>query len=211
MQNLLAKYSKHIVKGGPLQGTNFSEVPRDKILKAAKRYSGDPDFAKFSRSYALLCDLEEPDVPEPRVPLVACNPVKADSSHFGVAAACKRFVKSLVVLCWKSKLCRWSIIFACVALLLRPAFSKMMSKVVVTMLRVGLRRVSNFIIAILEGLLDELIYQMDFMIRDALPFSEGLQETVIASFNWASHLVSNGLGAAVALLVQFRRAQIQVQ
>lgn len=211
MESLLARFGKCIVRTGPLQGTAYADVSKEKILKAAKRYSGDPDFSKFARSYALLIDLADSDIPEPCMPIVPCSSQITSADKLGRVAWCKRFLKLFVVGVWKSKYCRWMILFACTALILRPAFSRMVSKVLVTVLRVGLRRIINLATAVFEGLLDELIYQLDHLIRDALPPGAGFSDSMIASFNWFSHLLSSSFGAAVALLVQFRRANAQIQ
>ena len=50
MQNLLARHGKDTVKAGPLNGTAYGDIPKDKILKAAKRYTGDAEFGRFARA-----------------------------------------------------------------------------------------------------------------------------------------------------------------
>ena len=66
MQNLQARFGKCVVKSGPLAGTTFDAVAPDRLRKAAKRYSGDPEFQKYAKSFVLLEDLREVEKePEP--------------------------------------------------------------------------------------------------------------------------------------------------
>ena len=69
MQSLLARHGKCTVKDGPLAGTLYEAVAADRLRKAAKRYTGDSDFQKFARSFVLLEDLKESNMPEPCQPL----------------------------------------------------------------------------------------------------------------------------------------------
>lgn len=209
MQSLLARHGKSVVRAGPLQGTTFEEVPRERILKAAKRYTGDPDFSRFARSFALLSELQGEDIPEPCMPLVPVGESKDAKGTAGVAGCLQRLLHAWRrVLSW-SRYGKIFLLLIFLALIFRPMFARMVSKLVVTTVRVSLRRVLTFCISILEGLLDELIYQVDHMMRDALPIGVNVQESVGATFTLISHLISSSVGAALTLLVQMRRAQVQ--
>ena len=58
-----------------------------------------------------------------------------------------------------------------------------------------------------EGLFDEIVYQLDYVLRDALPAGMSIPEATVASFNWLSHTVSGALGALIATMLQTRRLQ----
>eukprot|EP00438_Fugacium_kawagutii_P015753 Skav233442 [mRNA] locus=scaffold1486:337681:338295:- [translate_table: standard] len=203
MQSLLAKQGKTLVKAGALQGTAYEDVPKERILKAAKRYTGDPDFSRFARSYALLSELEDDSLPAPCMPLVPVSQ-KSDAKE---SLRKRLFSKTIAFLfgTWQVKLL---LLCFCLALILRPAFSKMLSKLVVSTFRIGARRLLTFFVSILEGMLDELIYQVDFMMRDALPNGMNLNDAAKAPVQFFSHLISSMFGAAVAVLIQYRRAPL---
>lgn len=208
MQNLIAKHGKCTVKAGPLSGKNFEDIPKERVLRAAKRYTGDPEFAKFARAYALLTDLQEEDIPEacmPIVPVQQPDNSKKDSSNLSWFWR----ILSLAQRIWSwSRYGRIILLCFCVALIFRPTFSRLISKLIVTTFRVSLRRILSFCIAVLEGLLDELMYQVEYVMRDAIPAGMSVPEAASATFNWLTHLASSGCGAVLALLVQHRRAQL---
>lgn len=195
------------MKAGPLRDTPYEEVPKEKLLKAARRYSGDPDFSRFAKSYALLIELQEEEIPEPCLPLVPVNSAKA--AHKFEGGWLKRMIGA-----WLRRLWSWSkygkllLLCLCLALIFRPSFARVVSKLIVTTFRVTLRRILSFCISVLEGMLDELIYQVDHLIRESLPPGMSVPEAAAASYQWLSHLASSSFGAAVALLVQYRRAQL---
>lgn len=209
MQSLLARHGKSVIKGGALQGKTFEEIPKDRVLKSAKRYTGDPEFSKYARAFALLSELQDGDIPEPCLPLVPVGSQKDAQGSHGANSCFRKFLNLVRrTFSWPRY---WKLLLLMLfsALICRPSFSRMASKVIVTTFRVSLRRLLSFCISILEGMLDELIYQMDFMMRDALPSGVNIPEAATASFNLISHLISSGMGAALALLVQARRVQVQ--
>lgn len=74
-----------------------------------------------------------------------------------------------------------------------------------------MRRITGFIVLLLEGLLDELIYQIEFTIKQAIPSNIDLEQMAQSPVNLFSHLISAVTGAAFSLLVNYmhaRRGQI---
>lgn len=153
MQSLLAKYDKHQVKAGLLSGTSYEAVPKERLQKVAKRYAGDSDFQRFARAYNLLSELQEGEEPEPCMPLVPCS---ARPSVEEQALSKKSWRERILFLIyrhlWLSKYCKWILCLLLLALLLRPAFSRVISKLVVTSLHVSIRRLMSFCMSILERL-----------------------------------------------------------
>ena len=208
MQNLVAKHGKQIIAGGPLKGTSFESVTDEKVKRAAKRYTGDPAFQKYARGYVLLQDLDMAmaDQPQP------CAPIGFEGMNSGgkasenyIIACCKSWMWKL----WGSQWAKAAILCCLLAWLLRPSVSAFAAKAVVTALRLSIRRMVAFASMILEGLLDEMIFQLEYTVRDALPSGMEIPERVVMQSSWLSHLFSGGIGAGVVLLTSLRRGQGQ--
>lgn len=200
MQSLLARHGKCTIKGGALAGTQYDAVAPDRLRKAAKRYTGDSDFQKFAKSFVLLEDLKDEDVPAP------CRPVVAKPSTELAVVETNKLRSKLwktffAVYTWgtKYRYITYGMTIVLLALLLRPRFARVMAKLGVSTLRLVLRRAFGFMVMLLEGILDEIIYQVDFMIRDALPLPGSSSEAVGGTSNLISHLISGSFGAAIAV------------
>lgn len=207
MQNLQARFGKCVVKSGPLAGTTFDAVAPDRLRKAAKRYSDDPEFQKYAKSFVLLEDLREVEKePEPCA-LVA--PVK-DLVPMGKSLwrrVRERLWWSLMAFL-QNKYCRYLLIFLFLGVFLRQSFSKALGKLLVTSVRLTMRRCISFLVMMAEGIFDELIYQLDYVLRDALPAGMNLPEATAATMNWLSHTLSGAVGALIATFVT-RRMPLQ--
>ena len=71
-----------------------------------------------------------------------------------------------------------------------------------------MRRCISFLVMMAEGIFDELIYQLDYVLRDALPAGMNLPEATAATMNWLSHTLSGAVGALIATFVT-RRMPLQ--
>ena len=58
----------------------------------------------------------------------------------------------------------------------------------------------HFLSMLLDGVLDELVYQLEFAIRDALPPQMDLQHAPRAAWHLLSHLLSAMTGATISIL-----------
>ena len=129
---------------------------------------GDPEFQKYAKSFVLLEDLREVEKePEPCA-LVA--PVK-DLVPMGKSLwrrVRERLWWSLMAFL-QNKYCRYLLIFLFLGVFLRQSFSKALGKLLVTSVRLTMRRCISFLVMMAEGIFDELIYQLDYVLRDALP------------------------------------------
>ena len=211
MQSLPARHGKCTIKGGALAGTQYDAVAPDRLRKASKRYTGDSDFQKFAKSFILLEDLKEENVPPP------CRPVVAKAStDLAVVEPGKlrgilwKFFFAVYTWSMKYRYITYGVVTILLALLIRPRFARVIAKLWVSTLRLVLRRVLGLMVMLLEGLLDEIIYQIDFLIRDALPVHNPMSETAGGSSNWISHILSGSFGAAVAIVATWRRTALGV-
>lgn len=191
---------------GPLKEATYDSVSLDRLRKAAKRYTGDAEFHKFAKAYILLHDLQgEEEEPVPCLPLVPKANLPQDpkivSWKIEFWLACKR----LSQLKWF----RWCLLILVCTAMLRPAFSSIMAKMFVASLRLTIRRVLSLLAMILEGIVDELIYQLEFTLRGALPNDVSLQDTARQSYQLLSHIVASVFGAGITSLVSLRRGQVQ--
>ena len=206
MQSLVAKHGKTVVVGGPLKGATYDSISPDRLLKIAKRYPGDPALVKFARAYGILSELEGGD-PAPCAPVVpkSVSDTKEKGNHWVVSC----FVKAFKWMWLRAFWIKWLCFLVTLAFLLRPSVSTVMAKLVVTSARLVFRRLVNLVALILEGLLAELILQMDRLSREVLPERIDVPEVAQASFNMVSHIFSGFFGGMVTLLALTRRQNIQ--
>ena len=74
-----------------------------------------------------------------------------------------------------------------------------------------MRRVAGIIALLLEGLIDEVIYQLEIVLRQALPEDLSFDEMARSPATAISHLFSALTGAALSLIasaLHARRGQI---
>ncbi len=206
MHNLLAKHGKKKVVVGPLKEATYDSISLERLRKAAKRYTGDAEFQKFAKAYILLHDLQgEEEEPVPCLPLVpkanASQDAKVASWKSDFWMACKRW--------WQLQWFRWLFLILVLAVMLRPAFSSIVARMFVASLRLTMRRVMSLLAMILEGIVDELIYQLEYTLRGALPNDVSLQETARHSYQFLSHIFASAIGASITFVVSLRRGQVQ--
>lgn len=202
MHSLLARHGKTKVLGGPLKDATYDSLDIEKLRKVAKRYSGDPQLVKFARACVLLEELNGREDPAPCMVLVPKPPAEPAEAIFSMG-----MFRSTCKTLWASMLLRCLTIFLVVAFLSKPSFSMVTCKMFVASVRLILRRFLSLFTMILEGFVDELVYQIEYSVREALPADTSISEVARSSYHFGSHLVSGCLGALVTLLVSLRKAQ----
>ena len=84
-----------------------------------------------------------------------------------------------------------------------PTLATACTKVFVRILRLALRRLTGFLLLILEGLLDEIVYQIEYTMRQALPYALDLEQFTTASHPFISRLLSAITGAAISSIATY--------
>lgn len=197
------------VVGGTLQGTPYEAVSDDRLRKVAKRYNGDAAFQKYARAYVILSELDISGEPRPCEPLVAKGTSKEKAVSENRASSYLSFCAKMFSHCVQSK---WTIcLLLCLtgSFLLRPSISHLFGKVTVSLIRLIFRRVLAICSMLLDGVVDEVVYQLDHTVTAVLP-DPGISQEVPGPSKFMAHLFSGLVGAAVAVLAGQRRAQIQV-
>ncbi len=204
MQSLKERYGKELVKGGSLSGSTYETVSDEKIRKVAKRYAGDPEFVKYARRMVVLMDLSEESEP------LACIPVQVRKDSVtevspGSWIALRPKAISFLCMCWKAKAIRYLCLLGALVFICRPSVSTMLARVSVNFVRLTVRRILHFLSILIEGLMDEIIMQIEFTVRDALPSVPEVTQAARSSFNLLSHVCSGVIGATMSLFISYRR------
>ncbi len=209
MQALVAKHGHKTVETGPLRGTRYDKVETDRLKKAAKRYTGDQAFQKYARSYTLLLELEGDDVPQPCAPLaikVKVPDVNSNPNEWWIW--CKGLVIEKGKRLFQTRSGWLALCLIGLLLLAKPAVTATLAKLVASSVRLAFRRCIAFWSMVLESLMDEVIYQLEYTVREALPLANDIPEAVRPSNSLVSHFLSAGIGALAAVM-GFRRNQVQ--
>lgn len=185
-----------------MKDATYDSIDFEKLKKVAKRYSGDPQLVKYARACVLLEDLNGREDPAPCLVLVPKSPAEPAGTWFS-----KEMLQSACKIVWASKWLKCLTILLVVAFFSKPSFSMVTGKMFVASVRLILRRFLSLVTMILEGFADELIYQIEYSVREALPADTSISEVARSSYHFGSHLVSGCLGALVTLLVSLRKAQ----
>ncbi len=196
-----------MVQGGSLAGLTYEAVTEEKLKKAAKRYSGDPEFAKYARACELLLEAETNAEP------LACIPVQVKKEHAGIVSqinwsAFKKKATDWMKILWSSWLTRVCLLALALAFVCRPSVSTKMARTVVSFWRMVLRRVINFWGVLIEGLMDEVIEQIDHTVRDALP-DVAMPTDAKESFHLFSHIFSGLIGALIFRFINLWHPPVQ--
>ena len=204
MQSLKERYGKELVKGGNLSGSAYETVSDEKLRKVAKRYAGDPEFVKYARRMVVLLDLKEESEPLACVPVQAKRDSVTDVSP-GIWVVFRERAISILCICWKAKAIRYLCLLGVLVFVFRPSVSTMLARVSVNFARLTIRRILHFLSILIEGLMDEIIMQIEFTVRDALPMVPEVTQAARGSFQFLSNVFSGILGAAVSLALSHRR------
>lgn len=205
MQHWKAKHARKLVSGGALRGLRYEELSQEQLAKAAKRYPSDQKLQKYAKVIVASAELDGNEAePEPCLPIAIRAPA-ADGSQPPARSALKTLGAWLYMLSLRRAL---MMTLACISLvfILKPSLATACAQVFVKFVRLVIRRIAGFVVLLLEGLLDELIYQIEFSIRQALPPNLVLQDMAQAPFNFMSHIFSALTGAGFALLTRRMQA-----
>lgn len=107
-----------------------------------------------------------------------------------------------------SKLGCLAIFLLLIIFVLKPSVSTMIARTLVTAGRLFLRRFVQIVSLIFDGMVDEIVYQLEYAAVDFLPEGTDVPKVAKASFNLAAHVLSGLVGASLAVLFG-RRTPIQ--
>ena len=151
----LEKYDDQKVVGGSLADKRFGDLTASELKKVVRKYPTDPNLRKYARAKLSLEEIGGERGPQPCMPL-RLVPIRKKSQKMGVWIFGNKYLRAFVVV-------------VCLLLLLKPPLSSLLGKYVVKSVRIVFRRLCDLVALILEGLLDEAIYQLDRLFREALP------------------------------------------
>ncbi len=208
MQCLKDKHGKTIIKGGKLAGASYESIEEDKLRKVAKRYTGDPEFVKYARGCVVLLDLQAGEEPLACVPLQPPGRKDPESVSQTSFMAFKTGATRWVQTVWRNRILRFAFLASIMAFLLRPSVSTMLARTTVSFFRLTFRRLISFIVILIEGMVDEVILQLERTLHDQLPSPEDVRETAKQSYHFVSHLLTGILGATFGLLCRQRQMPV---
>ena len=201
--------ASRLISCGPGVGKKFGDIDGTALKKAAKRHP-DPVFKKFAKVAVAHDDLLHAADPKACVPIAhaagsaAADPANAvNSPHAQWTASVKQFLTAVCAAIWSRKPLRRSLFLLVVLCILRPAFSTLLTKLGMNIVRVFLRRLIGLLVSLLDAMIDELIYQIEFAVRDSLPSQA---PTSSCAQNWSpgavgfTHVLSVVTGAIISSL-----------
>lgn len=206
MSGLIEQHDHKKVSGGPMEGKLFHELDLVQLKRAARKYPSDHTLQKYAKSKVAMLELADPADPEPCAPLRIV--AKAEQSNPVLCKeACVHFAKKWFFVCISNKWIRYVLVLACTLMILRPPVSTLVTKSMVRWLRLALRRSLEVIWLLFEGLLDEMVYQIDHMLRASLPTEAELREIPTVAAHLITHLFSASLGVAGSLFASYMQAR----
>ena len=208
MQCLRDKHGKTIIKGGKLAGASYESVEEEKLRKVAKRYTGDPEFVKYARGCVVLLDLQAGEEPLACVPLQPPGKRESESVSQISFMAFKTGAIKWVQAVWRNRILRFAFLASIVAFILRPSVSPMLARTTVSFFRLTFRRLFSFIGILIEGMVDEVIMQLEHTLHEQLPSPEDVRETAKQLYHFVSHVLSGILGATLGLLCRQRQMPV---
>ena len=210
MQRLVEQHGDRTVVGGALSGSLFKSLTEEQLRRAAKRYPTDPNLQKFAKAKVAILELDAQSEPLPFLPVQIqpnANPAQRPASaarQVGEASAFSRF-RSLL----QHRYVLYVVLLGLYVCMLKPAVSTLLTRHLVRGVRLLVRQVTHFLCLLVDGVLDELTYQLEFAIREALP--SNLEDVPRATMSFLSHVLSATTGAVISLLSQHmyaRRVQV---
>ena len=148
------KMRKVTITGGPLKGAQYGDLQESEIAKAAKAYRGDPRFLQYCRLFmaSKILDVSE-------------EPTECTDERTVVSKA-RRFAEKAypwLQQCFtKNYRHRFLIAVGLLALLLsRPAFSILLGKVSILMIKSVIKNSVALVTMILDAVLEEAVTQVD--------------------------------------------------
>ena len=202
MHSMRARHGRRVIAGGAFKGSTFEDLSHDQLVRASKRYPGDPKLQKYAKAVVAARELDGGADPLPCKPLMLRDgTVSSNEEHrsWTMKAVLWQMVRTLTL----NRAVLMVVVFALLAFLLKPALATACTKVFVRMLRLALRRLTGFLLLILEGLLDEVIYQIEYTMKQALPHTLDLEHFTTAPIQFISHLLSAITGAAISSIATY--------
>eukprot|EP00438_Fugacium_kawagutii_P027182 Skav234841 [mRNA] locus=scaffold1428:275955:276593:- [translate_table: standard] len=200
MQNWKAKYARRVVAGGALKGAHFEDLTYDQLVKASKRYPADSRLQKYAKTVVTSMELDGAEgEPEPCLPLA----VRQTAVEAVDKEAWKNWLWRILRRLTLHRAVVFCLVFMAVILIVKPSLATACTRVLVKFFRLALRRLTGFLLLILEGLLDELVYQIEFSLRQALPQDFDWDQLQQNPLNLFSHLLSALSGAAISMLSSY--------
>lgn len=212
MQSLDERFGDKKVTGGNLDGTEFKKLTVEQLKRAARRYPSDSALRKYARAKLTIVELEGNEDPLPCAPLrpnqVVCakDATVNDRKHKFFLAVRSIIWELLVHPIWK-----YVCLLALLMVVAKPSIMHVATKYLAKIVRLALREVFHFCMLLLEGLADEVIYQIDYTVRSALPPNMDLKDALSSPGLLVYHILSAGWGAGMALLVNYIQARRHIQ
>ena len=173
MQSLIAEHGKKIVAGGALSGQMYESIELEKLRKVAKRYKADPSFQKFARACVALHEFNPEEEPRPCVPVLMPVLRSAPEGSQSMTLSLRQNLLKNLAIAYKylvqSRLGCLAITMLLVAFVLKPSVSTMIARTLVTAGRLILRRFLQIVSLIFDGMVDEIVYQLEYAAVDFLP------------------------------------------
>ena len=212
MQGLDEQFGDKKVTGGNLDGTEFKKLTLEQLKRAARRYPSDITLRKYAKTKLTMMELEGKDDPLPCAPISQNQVVLAKGAIVRnrgkeILLAAKTIIWELLVHPFWKYVC----LIAFLIVLARRTIMHVSTKCLARMLRLVLREVFHFLTLLLEGLADEIIYQIDYTVRTALPPNVELKDVAKSPGLLVYHILSAGWGAGMAFLVNYIQARRQIQ
>jgi hypothetical protein len=202
MHSMRARHGRRVIAGGAFKGSTFEYLSHDQLVRASKRYPGDPKLQKYAKAVVAARELDGGADPLP------CKPLMLRDGTVSSPEEKKPWtIKSFLWEMFRTLTLNRAVLIVviCVALmfLLKPTLATACTKVFVRILRLALRRLTGFLLLILEGLLDEIVYQIEYTMRQALPHALDLEQFTTAPIQFISHLLSAITGAAISSIATY--------
>ena len=202
MHSMRARHCRRVIAGGAFKGSTFEDLSHDQLVRASKRYPGDPKLQKYAKAVVAARELDGGADPLP------CKPLMLRDGTVSSPEEKKPWtIKSFLWEMFRTLTLNRAVLIVviCVALmfLLKPTLATACTKVFVRILRLALRRLTGFLLLILEGLLDEIVYQIEYTMRQALPHALDLEQFTTAPIQFISHLLSAITGAVISSIATY--------
>ena len=213
MQSLVDQHGAKVVLGGAFAGSQFGQLNNDQLRRAAKRYPSDLRLQKFAKARVAIMELELGDDPLPCAPLRVAPVPQQLSPLPNVRGICFSSFKKWAILFLTKSYFRLALCALVLALLFKPAVSTVLAKYTIWLVRALVRQLFQFVISLLEGVVDEVIYQLEYAMRDALPPHVDFKDLPRAPIQVLSHLISAVFGASLTILssaLRARQAQVAI-
>ena len=206
----LEKHYQQKVVGGALEGKTFGELTIQELKRAARKYPTDPLLRKFAKAKIVLDEMHDGSEPQPCAPLKLV-PCSVDSDNRPVGKKVWKNVEKMATWALANKWVRTGIVVLCFVCLVKPPLSSLLGRYLARSVRLVFRRIFDLIALILESLLDEVIYQLDRLVREALPPDMQAPNGPQTATHLFAHLISALLGAGFSLITaRFNAQPVQV-